>query len=745
MAKTTEVDELVEMLPKSTSPLSEWDPKLGTEAQQVLEQVPAESKATVQSEALSILRRCVPPTADEGWRTGLVIGYIQSGKTLSFTTVSALARDNDYQLVIVITGTTTDLFDQSNKRLTRDLRLDQSRRWKRYRSDKLHKGAVNGVRSAIERWSNANTPESRRQTVLLTVMKEGSHLDKTISLLRDINLDGVPTLVIDDEADQAGLNTKVDKGKQSATYARLLRLRRQLPHHTYLQYTATPQALLLLNLIDTLAPDFAEVLTPGEDYTGGSEFFEKEDGLVRTIPESHLPRKDSPLKEPPVSYLEALRQYFVGAASTELNDVDDNRSAMVHPSRLTKIHAKYDRWTRAILARWQAELESDPGSRDYQECRVAFRKAYDDLSETFDEMADFDAVLDLLPLILQEVVVLQMNRRPPSKGGTRLSSPMWNQERYHILIGGQKLNRGFTVEGLTVSYMPRGPGVGNADTIQQRARWFGYKADYLGLCRVYLPIETRQAYQNLVEHEENVRSQVHELQEKGVPLRDWKRHFVLDSSLRPTRSSVIQNEVIKGKISEWYYPRVPHEQTALEENRAVLRSFLDSIAWRWDEGHADRTDAQRHHLAEEIALKEVLEDLLTELEVRHPNDAIEYTGLLLQLSYFLDRQADATVRIYEMRPKVEATRRGLDEAGRLKNLFQGANPKGSGHIYPGDRAIRAGPDDPESVTVQVHWLHEVRASNSKRVKERDVPVVAVYLPEEAQSGWVIAEDSSAVQ
>ena len=87
----------------------------------------------------------------------------------------------------------------------------------------------------------------------------------------------------------------------------------------------------------------------------------------------------------------------------------------------------------------------------------------------------------------------------------KTESPDWKDYSY-ILVAGQALDRGFTVEGLTVSYMPRGTGVGNADTIQQRARWFGYKEDYLGYCRVYLSVEGEAAYQAYVEHEDTCAS-----------------------------------------------------------------------------------------------------------------------------------------------------------------------------------------------------------------------------------------------
>ena len=85
----------------------------------------------------------------------------------------------------------------------------------------------------------------------------------------------------------------------------------------------------------------------------------------------------------------------------------------------------------------------------------------------------------------------------------------------------------FTVEGLTVTYMPRGRGVGNADTVQQRARWFGYKAQYLGYCRVFLADATRDDYRSYVEHEKNVRNQLRTHRETGQSLRECGEHSSL--------------------------------------------------------------------------------------------------------------------------------------------------------------------------------------------------------------------------
>src|SRR5207244_2072145 len=115
-------------------------------------------------------------------------------------------------------------------------------------------------------------------------------------LLDALSLDGIPVLVIDDEADQASLNNRTRQGDQSKTYSVLLEVRSRLPVHTFLQYTATPQAPLLINLIDALSPDFARVLRPGHAYTGGQTFFiDREHDLIRIIPASELPLPENNL------------------------------------------------------------------------------------------------------------------------------------------------------------------------------------------------------------------------------------------------------------------------------------------------------------------------------------------------------------------------------------------------------------------------------------------------------------------
>lgn len=736
---------LVEIVEDQAERGTRWRPEVGEESQSVIENhVPAPSRDTVRREAVAILGKCLPPTVESGTRTGLVLGRIQSGKTLSFTVVSALARDNDYRLVVVITGTRKDLFHQSNERLKKHLGTDSLGEWEHYRSDNLHTGVRSNIQSTLDSWDEDTPISGLDQTVLITVMKERHHLEYVNRLLSKLDLEGVPSLVIDDEADRAGLNTNVggnnDSGERSATNRRLMRLRGELPHHSYLQYTATPQALLLLNLIDSLSPDFAQVLTPGDSYTGGEAFFEGEQSLVRPIPIHEIPEDEAPA-EMPVSLEEAMRIFFVGAASELLlGKKDVNRSMMVHPARLTEIHYTYYRWVASVKSRWKAELGGT--GKERRQCVEEFREAYEDLSRTVDNLPPFEEVVEVVPFVIDKTVVLEINSA--NREGIEKSKPNWDTHRWHILVGGDKLDRGVTVKGLTVSYMSRQRGVGNADTIQQRARWFGYKEDYLGFCRVFLPQETIIDYINLVEHENSIRQQIERLAKSDVPVREWRTRFLLDGALKPTRRSVVQNEMRSGRFeNEWVYvrsPHKPHGKQVLEDNRGVIEGFREKVDVEEDEGDERRRESHRHQVARQCSLEFVYEELLTEYQARSATDLPRYTGALMQVGHFLDSKEGATCSVYFMRAQAEGEfERGLDDAGRIKDLFQGAYPDADGEIYPGDRKIIDGKSD---LTVQVHMLDRLVSPGGK-VVATDVPVLAMRIGQNMGGDWVVGYDPTA--
>lgn len=690
-----------------------WTPEQGTETSRLVASMRGISDAekdTLVSEAGSVLGTGRQPGSTGSNRTGLVVGFVQSGKTASFTTVTALARDNRYRLVIVITGVSTNLLGQSNNRLLRDLALEtrDDRSWRLVQNPSLRRSnasatlvALEEIQGTLDLWNRPNAPADHRQTLLFTVMKHHLHLRNLTTLIERLQLTGVPTLVIDDEADQAGLNTRVAANDQSTTYRRILALRRALPPHTYLQYTATPQAPLLISLTDTLSPDFVRVLTPGADYVGGDVFFEERTDLVRLIPTTDIISAANNLTDPPESLLLALRLFFLGvAAGIVEHQGRGNRSMLIHPSQGTLQHGIYYQWTLNVRQTWLGTLGASPGEHDRNMLLDQFRVAYEDLATTVGPMLpSFDSLVSQLPNALLLTKEVEVNAT-----GGRTPPIRWGDSYGHVLVGGQAMDRGFTVEGLTVTYMPRGAGTGMADTIQQRARFFGYKRPYLGFCRVFLEADVRSAFRSLVAHERDMRAELERHAATGAPLSEWRRRFFLDPSLKPTRDNVIglPNLSRHNYESETFRPRVVlDESTVILANRASISTFEASLPLTV-QGVGDDTNS----IATGVPLSRVLAELVTVYRLGDPADSVRLTALLIQLQQLLEAEPSTTCTVYSMGRGRDSTferRRPVDrDTGLLAaqtGLFQGRNPSNG---YVGDERLPT--VAPDRAQIQLHHL-----------------------------------------
>jgi hypothetical protein len=598
--------------------MARWEPVIGETAQGLGEylverahRLPSvEAYVRVRTEALNILRQCRPIGPTDGHRTGLVVGYVQSGKTMSMTAVSALARDNGCRIVIMLAGVTKNLLRQNTNRLKEQLRAasgSSSTIWRVLNSEDGVRLETDGphLRQAVREWRDASFSEAHRQTFLLAVLKNHAHLERLHNLLGGVDLHGIPALVLDDEADQAGLNTRPDPGEDpSATYQWIAAVRQALPNHTYLQYTATPQAPLLISIDDMLSPAFAEVVEPGVGYTGGLTFFgpNAKRGLVVSIPADDQFRPGSPPASPPDSLIESLRMFFVGCAVARVRGEPRLRSMLVHPSQRTADHGVFLRWINAIIERWNAALLA-PNEPDYRDTLEEFNAAYSSLQVTDAHLPPFEALVVPLRLSLSRVVRKEIN----SQDGSEVD---WENGDDHILVGGEKLNRGYTVEGLTVTYMPRDAGGWNADTLQQRARFFGYKESYLSLCRLFLHPQVIEAYRGYVRHEEDMRRQLK--LHRGRPLREWRRAFFLDASLRPTRRNVLADPFYRVLAQDvWFVQRWPHVDFAAEgRNLARAEALERALTFPRDR------EAFREHGVASSTVGQLFESFLLQYEVR---------------------------------------------------------------------------------------------------------------------------------
>ncbi len=665
-----------------------------------------EAFARVRDDAVRIIKDSIRFDAPDSTRTGLVVGYVQSGKTLSMTAVSALARDNGCRIVILLAGVTNLLLKQSVDRFRNDLReaAGKPNAWRFFNSaEGFGPAQIRVLQQAVLDWRDPVFKDDQ-QTLFFVVLKHHSHLDELSAMLRAVPLQGVPALIIDDEADQAGLNTTPDDEDGSTIYRRIVRVRNALPHHTYLQYTATPQAPLLIALDDILSPAFAELVRPGDGYTGGQTFFgvNRVPGLVHKIPEIDLFKPGEPPADVPKSLMDALRVFFVGCAVAASRGKPSIRSMLVHPSQRNVDHSRYIHWISEATKRWTTALRST-AETDRTDTLAEFRPAYEELAKTEASLPPFDELINRLLIAMTRVSITEVN----SQEGTEID---WKNASDHILVGGEKLNRGYTVEGLTVTYMPRDSGGWNADTIQQRARFFGYKSSYLSLCRLYLHPDVIDAFQSYVRHEEDIRGQL--AAHRGKPLRSWRRAFFLDAKMRPTRANVLSDPYYKiSREKLWFTQRYPHDADR-ERNLALVTPFEKSLAFEPD------TEAFYQHPIAETSLADLYKKVLVEYDVRGP-DVPSWYGQLVTVGDIVADNPSARVCVVRMLGEggVEARLRSEGKSGEIQIHAGASSKKNDPNKFLGDKTLF----DAELVTLQLHRIN---------VKDglSNVPAIALHIP-----------------
>ncbi len=755
------MSEIIEITGRNKENNAKWNPYVGDEVYALIK-----NKGFIDStnnindvgnriidETYRILEMCGNPNEETNFDTGLVIGYVQSGKTLSFTALSALANDNQYQIIIIIAGTSTPLSEQSYERMKKDLRVESrfDRKWTIIKNAGTHEDR-DTIEMKLEQWADPTFPNEDCSTLLLTVMKNGNRLRNLTSILKGISLSGVPTLIIDDESDQASLNTRarenarsgsdVNEGEVSTIYRRINELRSIFPHHTFLQYTATPQANLFVNIMERISPNFIKLLTPGNGYTGGNVFFIQNPNLIRRIPNIEIPTNHNPIHEPPESLLYALKVFFIGVVAGQIKKDQRNRSMMVHPSRLTNSQNIFFNWIRNATESWKRLLESNDIDEKNELLRE-FYEAYRDVNLTVGkDLPTFEELTgNRLIHAIKNTRIIEVNA---SRG--RTPEIRWSDFYPHILIGGQAMDRGFTVEGLTVTYMPRSIATGQVDTTLQRGRFFGYKGAYLGFCRVWLDQQNIDAYKAIVQHEEDVRQRLEDYDVNNKHLNDWDREVVLDQILRLTRPNVLYDDLDRDYFgSEWFSIKAPHDTDSLiDANKKVVDDFGAKYFYEFETniGHSERTALQKHLVAE-LPLTIGLKDLLNKLKFSKETDSQTFSSLRGLLGGYIVEHPVETCLIYFISSNNEnkiinqtIRKRRLNRNDEIQQLFQGEQPTkngryAKGEIYVGDRNIK----DDEKVTVQIHRLRladilgEDIYDEDDNLIYKDVISLAIWVPE----------------
>jgi hypothetical protein len=286
--------------------------------------------------------------------------------------------------------------------------------------------------------------------------------------------------------------------------------------------------------------------------------------------------------------------------------------------------------------------------------------------------------------------------------------------RNNIMVGGNMLGRGLTIQDLTFTYITRrAQQETNADTMEQRARWFGYKQNYLDLCRIFLTPQLRQDYTELLRHEDDFWDSLVRTQRLGIPIRDWPRMFSLDAEmgLRPTRAMVANYRQFGGP--GWtIQTQVIEDETVASRNLRLVREFFGRHP-----GETRRWGTVSHNITEACPTDAIVSELLTSIRTEGSNWDGPYVKEYLERLFI--RNVLPTIDVAFM--SGGQTRLRTKEANGHINPMQGSNREPSDpDYYPGDRDFHN-----NRAQFQVHVIRLEGADLSRPV---ETTAFALYAP-----------------
>ncbi len=522
---------------------------------------PASTVDSVDRESTNVMKR-LPPVFGPVDVKGLVVGYVQSGKTANYSALIAKAADVGYRLIIVLAGIHNSLRRQTQIRLQAELINSNERAKTMWHTLTLPQEDFRARGTNTD----AFLSDDSHQRILLVVKKNAQVLKRLIKWLSAAQprlLEACPALLIDDEADQAGLNTgKVGDDERTAINRLILELKKTLPKSAYVGYTATPFANVLVDPSseDLYPSNFIVALTKPPGYFGAELFFGREpldndDAEVPQPPDMFRPVKDDevPFVRPksradidsfkpdvPDSLRKAIEYFLLATAARWARGHRMKHSSMlVHTTMSLPVH-------RALKHRIDAEIKQLRRSLDKSTTRARLEKLWKEEHPKVRREGlapvPFTAVDAHLGKVLDRLRVVVDNSQSDSRLVYKEEAELDDaDEVVHIAVGGNTLSRGLTLEGLIVSYFVRSASA--YDTLLQMGRWFGYRFGYEDLPRIWMTDELRQAFRDLATVEEEIRNDIARYEEEKVTPREFAIRIRTHPTLAVTSRLKMQHAV----------------------------------------------------------------------------------------------------------------------------------------------------------------------------------------------------------
>jgi hypothetical protein len=547
---------------------------------------------------------------------GLVVGDVQSGKTATYTALTCKAGDAGYRLIILLTGTLENLRRQTQERLDEGfVGLDSSGELTTVRANRqigvgiIDSSQFAGVFTSRLRDFNKTLLESLgfrldgfKIPVLVVIKKNKSILQNLEKWLLDFNAgpDGkisAPVLVIDDEADNASVNTRKGGEDPAEINRRIRSLLAKFTHSSYVGFTATPFANVFIDpdttdemLDNDLFPrDFIYGLEPPSNYVGPQAIFGDDPtrNILRSVEDADamFPAKHKSsliVTELPESLLEAARAFLLVTTIRDLRrEGPTHRSMLINVSHFTAVQ---DQITD-LLHTWLSQMQQD--IRNYSQLSISEALRNSNLSalhgtwqrEFADTGFDWEMVQESLVEGVLPISVRAVNQRT---GAASLDFKQHEESGLRVMVvGGNSLSRGLTLEGLSTSYFFRFTKM--YDSLLQMGRWFGYRDGYEDLCRIWLTDEVVDWYTHITSATAELRQELRKMRDQGRKPIDFglkvRAHpaALMVTAQNKMRTAVLIKRVVSiaNKSLETTY--VKTNENVVNANKVVTETFLRGL------------------------------------------------------------------------------------------------------------------------------------------------------------------------
>lgn len=548
----------------------------------------------------------LPCPGDDGFSgRGLVLGYVQSGKTANFSAVITKAADAGYRLIVVMSGVTNSLRRQTQRRLSEEILDLNPDKWIALTSE--DEDFRRGGRIAA-----ANAMLTSGKPVLCVVKKNGVVLRRLLKWLQAASpetLRACPTLIVDDEADQASVNTAKGDAIRAVINDRVVSLLRLMPRVAYVGYTATPFANIFVDITqpeDLYPRDFIIDLPRPPAYFGPERIFGRDrmtqdeadeavDGLdmIRRVPDDDVavvaPRgRDRSEFMPQIapSLAEALDYFMLASAVRVVRGQGDKHCSMlIHTTLYANIHARF----KPVVEQWLASrLAGLAGHDPATEQHFADLWAGEASRVPSASMGEVDVTYDAISAVLQDTIRGTVVVVENSTSDERLDYE--KEPQRVIVIGGNVLARGLTIEGLVVSYFVRA--ASTYDTLLQMGRWFGYRGGYSDLPRIWMTEDLDNDFRALALVERELRADIRRYEHEGITPLQFSPKIRTHPSLMITSQMKMQHavdcEVSYSGRSVQTILFEHRDPDVVDRNQRAVRTLLERVpssAWERSGGH----------------------------------------------------------------------------------------------------------------------------------------------------------------